>query len=307
MVIGGIEQWVSISGEDRDNPVILVLHGGPGVSIMPFAAAFAPLRSSFTVVQWDQRGAGKTFGRYGAERSGELTADRIVADGIELSEHLLEGLGKRRIALLAVSFGTRIGLAMVQARPELFAAYVGTGQIADGARGDAVGYSRTLERARATGNHEALAELEAIGSPPWSQLESWGVAKRWALRLTREDDPAREIDLLALLRAAPGYSDADMENLLNGQAFSAAALAPHLPFDARRLGMRFSVPVFIFQGRHDLSTPLEPVASWFEAIDAPVKALLVVEDASHPAFFTHRDRLVRWLTEQVRPWVVRAR
>lgn len=136
------------------------------MSMAPFAAALTPLRSSFTVVQWDQRGTGRTFGRNGEAGTGELTHERIVAHGLELTEHLLERLEQRRLVLLGVSFGSRAALAMAQARRELFSAYVGTGQIADGARADAVGYALTLERARAVDDATARAELEAIGPPP---------------------------------------------------------------------------------------------------------------------------------------------
>src|SRR5687767_15663033 len=82
--IGGIEQWISIRGQNVDNPVILVLHGGPGVSNAPFAPAFVPWEKDFTVVEWDQRGAGRTFGRNGAQLTGTLSIDRLTQDGIEL-------------------------------------------------------------------------------------------------------------------------------------------------------------------------------------------------------------------------------
>src|SRR5919106_1953344 len=147
--IGGIEQWISIRGQNRDNPVILVLHGGPGVSNAPFAPAFIPWEKDFTIVQWDQRGAGRTFGRNGAQGTGVLSIDRLTQDGIALTQHLRSRLQKDKIVLFALSFGSVIGLNMVQARPELFAAYVGSGQFINAADGDALGYRLTLEQARA--------------------------------------------------------------------------------------------------------------------------------------------------------------
>ena len=99
VTIGGIEQWVTIHGNDRSNPVILVLHGGPGVSNAPFAPAYIPWQTGFTVVEWDQRGAGRTFGRNGADGSGPLTLDRLRRDGLELSEHLRAELHKDKIVL----------------------------------------------------------------------------------------------------------------------------------------------------------------------------------------------------------------
>ena len=96
VLIGGIEQWISIRGQDRDNPVILVLHGGPGVSNAPFAPAFIPWEKDFTLVEWDQRGAGRTFGRNGAQGTGLLSIDRLAQDGIELTQHLDHTCRKRR-------------------------------------------------------------------------------------------------------------------------------------------------------------------------------------------------------------------
>ena len=110
--IGGIDQWISIRGQNRDNPVILVLHGGPGVSNAPFAPAFIPWEEDFTVVEWDQRGAGRTFGRNGAQLTGTLSIDRLTQDGIELTQHLRSRLKKDKVILFALSFGSVIGYSL---------------------------------------------------------------------------------------------------------------------------------------------------------------------------------------------------
>ena len=103
--IGGIDQWISIRGQNRDNPVILVLHGGPGVSNAPFAPAFIPWEEDFIVVEWDQRGAGRTFGRNGAKMTGTLSIDRLTQDGIELTQHLRSRLKKDKVILFALCLG----------------------------------------------------------------------------------------------------------------------------------------------------------------------------------------------------------
>jgi hypothetical protein len=64
--VGGGEQYISIRGEDRANPVILFLHGGPGDATNPWGyLAFRSWLKHFTVVQWDQRGAGRTLRKSG--------------------------------------------------------------------------------------------------------------------------------------------------------------------------------------------------------------------------------------------------
>jgi pimeloyl-ACP methyl ester carboxylesterase len=126
--IGGLDQWIDIKGADARNPVLLVVHGGPGEAQWPVAEMYRPWEKAFTVAQWDQRGAGHTYGRYGV-RTPEVTLDQIAKDGIEVVQYLCRMLHKRRIIVLGHSWGSIVGVRMVQLRPELFAAYVGTGQV----------------------------------------------------------------------------------------------------------------------------------------------------------------------------------
>ena len=130
--LGAIEQWVTIRGEDRHNPVLRFVHGGPGDVTNPWSFAyFAAWEKRFTVVQWDERGAGRTLRKTGPSVASTMTLDRMAQDGIELSEFLQKHLGEDRIVLVAHSFGSILALRMVQTRPDLFHAYVGTGQVAD--------------------------------------------------------------------------------------------------------------------------------------------------------------------------------
>jgi pimeloyl-ACP methyl ester carboxylesterase len=305
VTIGGIDQWISIRGQNRDNPVILVLHGGPGVSNAPFAPAFIPWEKDFTIVEWDQRGAGRTFGRNGARGTGVLSIDRLTQDGIELTQLLRSRLQKDKIVLFALSFGSVIGLKMVQARPELFAAYVASGQFINAADGDALGYRLTLEQARAVQNTEAIKSLEAMGPPPWPDVKTRSAAKGLATRMTKDDDPASQMNVLAMLKALPDYSDADLKNLPAGMAFSTEPLIRDaMSFDARSFGPRFPIPLFIFQGADDLNTPTALVQRWFADVEAPAKAIMIVEHASHGAFYTHSEQLGRFLAERVRPLAV---
>src|SRR2546430_5029024 len=168
--IGGIHQWITIRGEDRTNPVLLLLHGGPGDATNPWGyAGFRNWLKYFTVVQWDQRGAGRTFGRNGAASASTITPERMIQDGIELSELLKKRLHKDKIVLVGHSWGSVLGFFMVKARPELFHAFVGTGQVAaDFARNSAVAYAAIVERASREGNSQALKELKEVGAPPYN-------------------------------------------------------------------------------------------------------------------------------------------
>src|SRR5580693_659455 len=112
--IGGLEQWITIRGEDRENPVLLLLHGGPGDATNPWGyAGFRTWLKYFTVVQWDQRGAGKTFGRNGAAVASTITIERMVQDGVELAELLSKKLQKEKIVLVGHSWGSILGVFIV--------------------------------------------------------------------------------------------------------------------------------------------------------------------------------------------------
>ena len=148
VTIGGIEQWITIRGEDRDNPVLLFLHGGPGDATNLWGyAVFRSWLKYFTVVQWDQRGAGRTLGKNGRSIAETITIDRMTRDGIELAEFLRKSLNKEKLILVGHSWGSILGLFMIKARPEIFSAFVGTGQVGNPAENYRTAYRELLKNA----------------------------------------------------------------------------------------------------------------------------------------------------------------
>ena len=223
--IGGIEQWVRIRGQDRANPVLLLLHGGPGdvTSCWTFVL-FAPWEEHFTVVQWDQRGASRTLGNSGPAVAPTLTVDRMAQDGVELADYLRKHLAKDKIILVAHSFGSIIGLRMVQTMPDLFDAYVGTGQVADETKNYVVAYVALIKKAHAVGNQRALDELTKVGPPPYSTGEGYGVQRKWSNEFEGADGFLRST--LGLPLVAPGCSVQNINDSGAGQVFSAEQLVP---------------------------------------------------------------------------------
>ena len=126
VTLGGIEQWITIRGADRANPVLLLIHGGPGDAQSALRSTYAVYEKDFTIVQWDQRGAAKTYLK---NPNSPPEPERVELDGIELAQYLCSYLTKKKILLLGHSWGSYLAVGMVQRRPELFAAYVGTGQV----------------------------------------------------------------------------------------------------------------------------------------------------------------------------------
>jgi pimeloyl-ACP methyl ester carboxylesterase len=302
--LGGIDQWVTIRGQDRQNPVLLFVHGGPGDVTNPWSfALFAAWEKRFTVVQWDQRGAGRTLQKTGPSIASTMTLDRMAQDGIELSEYLQKHLGRDKdndkIVLVAHSFGSILGLRMVQARPDLFSAYVGTGQVSDETKNYSVAYLALLEKAQATGNQQAVAELRRIGPPPYANGEGYGVQRKWANSFEGADRFLA--GTLGLALVAPGNSVRDLNDSIDGQILSGDRLVPQVRSSTPKdLGLEFAAPMFFFQGTEDFTTPTALASQYLAAIKAPHKEFVPI-NGGHFAVFMNSDQFLKELVAHVLP------
>jgi pimeloyl-ACP methyl ester carboxylesterase len=299
--VGGIEQWITIRGEDRSNPVLLFLHGGPGDVTNPWSfTVFAPWLRHFTVVQWDQRGAGRTLRKSGSGDAGTMTLDRMTQDGIAVAEYLKGYLGKPKILLVAHSFGSILGLRMVSARPDLFSAYVGTGQVGDNTRNYAVAFEVLLEKARKSGEVQAVAELQRVGPPPYATGEGFQIQRKWANRFEGADTFLN--GTIGLTLVAPGGSVQDLQDSANGQILSAERLVRQTNvLTSADLGLQFRVPVYFVQGEEDFTTPARLAREYLSRIRAPRKAFVTIRGGGHFAVYMKSreflDQIVR-LTER---------
>ena len=301
VTIGGIEQWVTIRGQNRSNPVLLFLHGGPGDVTNPWTfVVFAPWEEHFTVVQWDQRGAGRTLRKSGPGVAPTMTLERMTQDGIELTEYLRKHLGKEKVIVVAHSFGSIIGLRMVRARPELFSAYVGTGEVADSTKNYSVAYDALLKKAQAIGNQQALEDLRRVGPPPYTSGEGYQVQRRWANRFEGADEflPGT----LGLTLVAPGNAVQDASDSIDGQILSGERLVPQsVTLTQKDLGVEFAVPIFFLQGAEDFTTPTALAQQYLAAIQAPRKEFVSLEGCGHFAVFMCSDRFLKELVVRVGP------
>ena len=303
--LGGIEQWVTIRGEARDNPVLLFLHGGPGDVTNPWSfVLFAPWEKHFTVAQWDERGAGRTLRKNGPSIAPTITVDRMVQDGIELAEYLCKHLHKEKIIVVAHSFGSILGVRMVRARPELFCAYVGTGQVSHSpVKNYAATYQALLKKAKARGEKRAIEELSKIGPPPYNSGEGYRVQWKWANAFEGASEFLYGTIGLALV--APGYSVQDINDSGDGQMLSADRLVPQTQsIGPTELGLEFSIPIFVFQGEEDFTTSTELAQHYLESIKAPRKEFVSVKGGGHFAVFMHSDQFLQQLVQRVRPLAI---
>jgi pimeloyl-ACP methyl ester carboxylesterase len=179
--LGGVDQWVMIRGENVANPPLIMLHGGPGFSETSFLRHFnAPLEKSFTVLYWDQRGAGKSFDL--AIPRSSMTVEQVISDLDELVEAVRERLGTDRVVIFGHSWGSVLGVLYAARFPKKVMAYVGSGQIGNWPAGESASYGWALSEAERRGNRRALSKLRAIGPPPYS-AEAVFTEPAWVMRL----------------------------------------------------------------------------------------------------------------------------
>ncbi len=286
VAIGGIRQWVTIDGEDCANPVVLIVHGGPGNPNTPFAhALFGPWAKAFTVVQWDQRGSGKTYAESKPGDGEVLTMARLTADGLDVARYAASRLGKRKVILMGGSWGSALAVHMAMAAPDLFHAYVGTAQLVNYQSDVAAGYAKTVALARAAADADSLGKLEKLGPPPWTDPRAFGILRRVTRRyeaLSTDPPPKGWFDF------APGYDTpayaaayeaGEDYSFLNFVGLAGDGMGPRI--DLRKLGVRFAMPVYMLQGDDDLVTPPDVSRAYFDDLVAPRKEFLPLARTGH--------------------------
>jgi proline iminopeptidase len=302
--IGGIEQWISIAGDNPANPVLLMVHGGPGLPQWPDAAHFKPWEEYFTVVLWDQRGAGHTFGRYGANTP-DVTLQQIAADGVELSRYLCRSLGKKKIVVLGHSWGTLVAVHMVQQAPQLFAAYVGTGQMADFHADALIQYRLILAKARRDHAAAELTALQALGSPNPANDSQYSAYRKYLPAILAPSDlaylKAQHSGAAALAAAYPKEGP----DVAAGMKFSHPRLWPYVvAADLPKTAGTLDTAYFLIQGQNDVMAATAQAVHYFHVVKAPYKSLTIVPDAGHFALLTAPNAFLDALVKKVRPFAI---
>lgn len=280
--LNGINQTLLLRGENRHNPILLFLHGGPGTAQIPFARRYlGELERDFVVVNWDQRGAGLSYSADIPKES--MTIAQFVEDTRVLAEMLLKRFGQKKLFLVGHSWGTLLGTLTAARYPHLFHAYVGMGQIASMADNETFSYRYTLETARQRGMTKAVRDLERIGPPPYRSMADTGVERKWLMRfggVSRQKSLASLILETALFSTE--YTLTDLIKFGRGQQFSLEhlwneVLTVDLPVQVPRLEM----PVYYILGRYDQNTPSQLAEAYFHKLSAPAKELIWFENCGH--------------------------
>jgi pimeloyl-ACP methyl ester carboxylesterase len=300
--LGGLDQWVLIRGRSVTNPPLILLHGGPGMSETAWFRFFnAPLEDSFTVVYWDQRGAGKSFDR-GIPRS-SMTVEQFIADLDELVEAVCARVGQERVVLFGHSWGSALGVLYATRFPHKVAAYVGSGQYGDVAANHAASHAYGLREAERRGNRRALRKLRELGPSLYEPEELW-TSRTWVMRFEGNMRPAALWKLVRASVGTPESSVLDLPGAARGFRFSIDAMWPEVSrLNLVELAPALEMPVFFFLGRNDHWVPPGPTVAYFDLLAAPAKRLVWFEASGHEPFVDEAAKFNSAMVDLVRPVV----
>ena len=286
VVLGGVEQAIHVWGTKRENPVVLFLHGGPGVpNRHGMAKNHMDLLDDFTIVAWDQRGTGGSY--FGCDPK-SLTLEQLICDCGELIDHLCTLLGKKKLFLLGASWGTELGTFVCQQYPAKVAGYIGYGQVVNGIENENVSYAFALEEAKKANCAEDIAQLEQIGPPVDGQykpvfeglMTQRRIMKKYGGHSTKKGGyfSGTVIPILT----SPELSLRDKIGTAKGYKVCLSAMWPTIVhYDFVKDCGPFQMPYYIFQGRLDRNTPASLVQEYYDSIQAPDKDLVWFEHSAH--------------------------
>jgi pimeloyl-ACP methyl ester carboxylesterase len=307
--LGGHEQAISIRAADPDKPVLLYLSGGPGQSDIAFARALLqPLEQDFVVVVWDQRGSGKSYAAL--DPTSTYTLRALVGDTIELTDYLRNRFAEEKIYLLGESWGSTLGVLAVQEHPELFHAYIGSGQMVSQRETDRIIWRDLLAYADRTGNGELYDQVLTLGEPPYRDTP-WAnslIMGYYGLLETPYTPPAAYVTRgeasgvgqFGLFGSE--YSFVENANLIRGLVDMFSLMYPQLQeIDFRTDVPALAVPVYVLDGENELRGRRELAHEWFAQLTAPHKELITYESAGHAVAFEQVDALLRLMVEEIVP------
>ncbi len=280
--INGTKQWINIYGQDRDNPVLLYLHGGPGSATSIIDYAFTRKWSDvYTVVTWDQRGCGKS---YATSKTDTITSDIMMQDGKEMTEFLLDYLNVEKITLLGHSWGSLYGANLALEYPEYYEAFIGTGQFIDPRENEQRLYDAAQKWCE--GDEEGKAILAKWSPDSEDSIEALQarneIMERYGYGMMKD---GTDYNVFATVLFNPNYTIKDLIGYLKN---SGREFEPYLPFftgDMSRLSLLgkydYKVPYYNIDGDMDYQTNYQLACEYFDRVNAPEKEMFVMENATH--------------------------
>jgi pimeloyl-ACP methyl ester carboxylesterase len=298
--LNGTKQFVMIRGENDQNPVLLHLHGGPGVSEIGGLRKYnKDLEKNFTVIYWDQRNAGKSYTENFP--AAEIKVQKYVEDVNQLAKYLKDRLKVNKIFLVGHSWGSQLGMLAVQKYPQHFSAFVGTGQQVAAYEGELQSYRYTLAKAKEFKVDSLIQQLQFIGEPKSGDFstmypfpEAFSLQKYILLELNRKIYNGFPIEkLFANFQESDEYTAKEKENYLNGANFANEHIIKdpdYNNFDLRKQVPEVKIPVFFIAGKFDFVNPTPLAKEYFDLLKAPKKEFISFEKSGHDPAWEEPER-----------------
>ncbi len=282
--INGIDQYLLHSGMNAKNPVLLFLHAGPGTVESIYSYVMQEWEELFTIVHWDQRGAGKTLTK---NPHAYPTIELMLADLFELIQYLKKKYKQEKIVLLGQSWGSVLGSTFIRRYPEEVAYYIGVGQVVAIAENERVGFGELKRRAKKAGDKRTLKKIAKIGDYPGENfimdsefMERCGQVRK----LQGKYDIALKMDwdLLKTTLKSPIFRPADLKAMAKGMEANEKMMANFLGgFDLKAESPEYQVPIYYIFGDRDWQTPYVLAEEYFHTIRAPRKQIYLIPAAGH--------------------------
>ena len=298
ITLGGVKQWIFIRGTDQNNPVLIFLHGGPGEPALGMSSSRnldAELIKYFTVVHWDQRGAGKSYN--GNIPIDSMTFDRWVQDCNELIDYTRDRFDTEKVFLVAHSGGTLLGIKTAHKYPEKIHAYVGVAQIINNYEQQRISYDFVVEEAERAGDVKTENAIRAIGPPPYDTPKKEHEKARYIVRYGGfiRDNPIKQMGFIMLsYLTSPEYSLGEAFKTINGKGLDFTMNARYEEIkntDLTEEIQSLKVPIYFFIGKHDMITPTVQVENYYDGLDAENgKNLIIFENSAHLPIIEEKEK-----------------
>lgn len=267
--VNGSKQWLFYRGENKNNPVVMFVHGGPGSPLMYFSRAFDnELVKDFVVVHWDQRNSGKSYNSKQPMES--FTADQVSKDGLVLVDHIKKKFNKSKIILIGHSWGAIVGALMAKKKPADFSAYISVGTVADMGLGDSMKYEFLKDKVNKDGDVTDKSDLQKMGPPPWKDFSQIVILSRLMVKFKGSFFALNDKDINLAVTKNKEYSENDFKNLNVSMEKIWQQTWPFLAkYKAINFVPRLDLPVIFVQGQHDMAAPTELAKEYFNQLSAP--------------------------------------
>lgn len=305
--INGMEQGMFIQSKDTNNPVLLFLHGGPGMPMYWLTKQYPTgLENEFTVVWWEQRGAGLSY--HPDINPETMTAEQFVSDTVAVTNYLRERFGKEKIYLMGHSWGSYIGIQAAAQKPDLYYAYIGIGQLSYQIKSEQMAYAYALEQYERIGNKKMVKKLEA--APPTNTVplpRSYEILRDEYMHGigigTTRDMKSVITGLFFPSWQFRGYTLGEKVNLWRGKIFSRSpqfGLWDKMQMtDMSQKVPELEVPVYFLHGIYDYTCAYPLALDYFEKINAPLKGFYTFDQSAHSPIFEEPEKTLKILQEDV--------